>query len=57
MKKVECDYTTLFGVEVDLLYGLIGLDDWMECIGWLGEYLYMWGIYFIGYCGKVWTIC
>jgi methylmalonyl-CoA mutase N-terminal domain/subunit len=55
-KKLERDYTTLSGVEVEPLYGPTGPDDRMDRIGWPGEYPYTRGIHPTGYRGKPWTI-
>ena len=55
-RKVERDYTTLSGEEVDPVYGPTGPDDRMERIGWPGEYPFTRGIHPTGYRGKPWTI-
>jgi methylmalonyl-CoA mutase N-terminal domain/subunit len=54
--KVERDFTTLSGAEVEPLYGPTGPDDRMERIGWPGEYPFTRGIHATGYRGKPWTI-
>jgi methylmalonyl-CoA mutase N-terminal domain/subunit len=55
-RKLERDYTTLSGEEVEPVYGPTGPDDRMERIGWPGEYPYTRGIHPTGYRGKPWTI-
>jgi len=55
-RKLERDYTTLSGEEVEPVYGPTGADDRMERIGWPGEYPYTRGIHPTGYRGKPWTI-
>jgi methylmalonyl-CoA mutase, N-terminal domain len=55
-RKVERDYTTLSGEEVEPVYGPTGPDDRMERIGWPGEYPFTRGIHATGYRGKPWTI-
>jgi methylmalonyl-CoA mutase, N-terminal domain len=55
-RKVERDYTTLSGDEVEPVYGPTGDDDRMERIGWPGEYPFTRGIHPTGYRGKPWTI-
>jgi methylmalonyl-CoA mutase N-terminal domain/subunit len=55
-RKVERDYTTLSGEEVEPVYGPTGPDDRMDRIGWPGEYPFTRGIHPTGYRGKPWTI-
>jgi methylmalonyl-CoA mutase, N-terminal domain len=55
-RKLERDYTTLSGEEVQPVYGPTGPDDRMARIGWPGEYPYTRGIHATGYRGKPWTI-
>jgi methylmalonyl-CoA mutase N-terminal domain/subunit len=54
--KLDRDYTTLSGVEVEPLYGPTGAEDRFERIGWPGEYPFTRGIHPTGYRGKPWTI-
>ena len=54
--KLDRDYTTLSGVEVEPLYGPAGAEDRFERIGWPGEYPFTRGIHPTGYRGKPWTI-
>ena len=54
--KLDRDYTTLSGVEVEPLYGPTGAEDRFERIGWPGEYPFTRGIHATGYRGKPWTI-
>ncbi|HET6878005.1 MAG TPA: methylmalonyl-CoA mutase family protein [Jatrophihabitans sp.] len=55
-RKVERDYSTLSGEQVEPLYGPTQPDDRMERIGWPGEYPFTRGIHPTGYRGKPWTI-
>src|SRR5258705_1946361 len=57
-KVRDADFTTLSGMEVDLVYG--PPEDTtvpgFERIGWPGEYPYTRGLYPTGYRGRAWTI-
>jgi methylmalonyl-CoA mutase N-terminal domain/subunit len=55
-RKVERDYTTLSGEDVEPVYGPTGPDERMARIGWPGEYPFTRGIHPTGYRGKPWTI-
>jgi methylmalonyl-CoA mutase N-terminal domain/subunit len=55
-RKVERDYTTLSGTEVEPVYGPADADDRFGRIGWPGEYPFTRGIHPTGYRGKPWTI-
>jgi len=57
-KVCDVDFMMLLGSEVELVYGLLEgvVDLCMECIGWLGEFFFICGFYFIGYCGCIWMI-
>ena len=54
--KLDRDFTTLSGAEVEPLYGPTGADDRFDRIGWPGEYPFTRGIHATGYRGKPWTI-
>jgi methylmalonyl-CoA mutase N-terminal domain/subunit len=55
-RKVERDYTTLSGAEVEPVYGPTEADARFERIGWPGEYPFTRGIHPTGFRGKPWTI-
>jgi methylmalonyl-CoA mutase, N-terminal domain len=54
--KLEGDYTSLSGIEVEPVYGPEGTDDRMDRIGWPGEFPFTRGVHATGYRGKPWTI-
>jgi methylmalonyl-CoA mutase N-terminal domain/subunit len=55
-RKIDRDYTTLSGVEVEPLYWPTGADERLERISWPGEFPFTRGIHATGYRGKPWTI-
>src|SRR5580692_4423614 len=54
--KRDADYTTLSGLEVDLVYGPPDEAEVPDRIGWPGEFPFTRGLYATGYRGKPWTI-
>ena len=54
--KLDADFTTLSGLDVEPVYGPPDDQEPPDRIGWPGEFPFTRGLYATGYRGKPWTI-